>query len=94
LSAEFFQGITAKTAFPITSTGNTPVYSNMAYQILAYALEGMTGKSFEKSIKSSLLDPLRMKRTTLEAPKNKKNAMIPENELLSWWNLTTGDASP
>ncbi|RGP63530.1 beta-lactamaselike 1 [Fusarium sporotrichioides] len=91
---EFFQGITAKTSFPVTSAGNTPVYSNLAYQILTYSLEGMTGKSFEQSIKSSLLRPLSMKRTTLEAPKGKRNAMIPENELLSWWNITTGDASP
>ncbi|KAL6918990.1 hypothetical protein FSHL1_002971 [Fusarium sambucinum] len=91
---EFFQGITAKNSFPITSSGNTPVYSNLAYQILAYAVEGMSGKSFEKSLKSSLLTPLSMKRTTLEAPKSKENAMIPENELLSWWNLTTADASP
>lgn len=70
------------------------MYSNMAYQILAYALERMTGKSFEKSIKSSLLSPLSMRRTTLEAPKDKKNAMIPENELVSSWNMTLGDATP
>ncbi|KAK3308344.1 beta-lactamase/transpeptidase-like protein [Chaetomium strumarium] len=91
---EFFQGLTAQTNFPITSTSNTPVYSNLAYQILAYALEGMTGNSFEKSLESSLLRPLSMKRTTLEAPKSKKNAIIPENDLLSWWNITTGDSSP
>jgi CubicO group peptidase (beta-lactamase class C family) len=70
------------------------VYSNLAYQILAYALEGMTGNSFEKSLESSLLRPLSMKRTTLEAPKSKENAIIPENDLLSWWNITTGDSSP
>ncbi|KAF4448678.1 putative beta-lactamase-like 1 [Fusarium austroafricanum] len=91
---EFFQGITAETSFPITSSGNTPVYSNLAYQILSYALEGMTGKSFQKSLQSSLLDPLHMKRTTMEAPKSKKNTMIPENEQLSTWNMTLGDTSP
>ncbi|RKK94448.1 hypothetical protein BFJ68_g15174 [Fusarium oxysporum] len=91
---EFFQGITAPTFLPITSTANTPVYSNVAYQILAYALEGMTRKPFKKSFQSSLLDPLSMKRTGLEAPKNKENAMIPENEQLSWWNVTTADGSP
>ncbi|KAF5989510.1 putative beta-lactamase-like 1 [Fusarium bulbicola] len=91
---EFFQGITAQSFFPITSTANTPVYSNVAYQILAYALEGMTRKPFNKSFQSSLLDPLSMKRTSLEAPKSKKNAMIPENEELSWWNTTTADGSP
>ncbi|KAF5675557.1 beta-lactamase-like 1 [Fusarium heterosporum] len=89
----FFQGITAANSFPITSIGNTPVYSNLAYQILAYALEEMTGKSFEKSFRSSLLSPLSMNRTTLECPKDKENAVIPENDLLSWWNITTGDAS-
>ncbi|KAF4995730.1 hypothetical protein FGRMN_4937 [Fusarium graminum] len=89
----FFQGITAPNSFPITSTGNTPVYCNLAYQILAYALEGMTGKPFEESFKSSLLSRLSMNRTTLEYPKDKVNAVIPENDLQSWWNLTTGDAS-
>lgn len=80
--------------FPITSTANTPVYSNVAYQILAYALEGMTGKPFSKSFRSSLLNPLSMRRTSLEAPKRKDNAMVPENEQLSWWNITTADGSP
>ncbi|KAF5684978.1 beta-lactamase-like 1 [Fusarium denticulatum] len=91
---EFFKGITAQSFFPITSTANTPVYSNVAYQILAYALEGMTRKPFGKSFQSSLLDPLSVKRTGLEAPKSKENAMIPENEQLSWWNITTADGSP
>ncbi|KAF5598346.1 beta-lactamase-like 1 [Fusarium pseudocircinatum] len=91
---KFFQGITGQSFFPITSTANTPVYSNVAYQILAYALEGMTKKPFHKSFQSSLLDPLAMKRTSLEAPKSKENAMIPENEQLSWWNITTADGSP
>ncbi|KAJ4250896.1 hypothetical protein NW762_011546 [Fusarium torreyae] len=54
----------------------------------------MTGKPFQKSFQSSLLDPLSMKRTTLETPKDKGNAIIPDNDLLSWWNITTGDSSP
>ncbi|KAF5252026.1 hypothetical protein FANTH_2980 [Fusarium anthophilum] len=91
---EFFQGIMAQGFFPVAATANTPVYSNVAYQILAYALEGMTRKPFNKSFQSSLLDPLSMRRTSLEAPKSKENAMIPENEELSWWNITTADGSP
>ncbi|KAG5759752.1 hypothetical protein H9Q72_012115 [Fusarium xylarioides] len=91
---EFFQGIMTQSFFPITSTANTPVYSNVAYQLLAYALEGMTRKPFKKSFQSSLLDPLSMKRTSLEAPKSKENAIIPENEQVSWWNITTADSSP
>ncbi|PNP80895.1 hypothetical protein FNYG_05710 [Fusarium nygamai] len=92
--AEFFEGITTQNFFPVTSTANTPVYSNVAYQILSYALEGMTRKPFKKSFQSSLTEPLSMKRTSLEAPKSKENAMIPENEQLSWWNITTADGSP
>ncbi|RGP66569.1 beta-lactamase-like 1 [Fusarium longipes] len=91
---EFFQGITGPTFVPITSTANTPVYSNVAFQILAYALEGMTRKSFKESFQSCLLGPLSMSRTGLEAPKSKHNAIIPENEQLSWWNVTTADGSP
>ncbi|KAL9570376.1 hypothetical protein ACKAV7_005487 [Fusarium commune] len=91
---EFSGASRPQSFFPITSTANTPVYSNLAYQILAYALEGMTRKPFKKSFQSSLLDPLSMKRTGLEAPKSKDNAMIPENEQLSWWNVTTADGSP
>lgn len=70
------------------------MYSNLAYQILAYALEAMTGKSFEESLQSSLLDPLGLERTSLEAPKSNDNAVIPENEALSWWNVSTAGASP
>ncbi|KAF5577067.1 beta-lactamase-like 1 [Fusarium pseudoanthophilum] len=91
---EFFEGITTESFFPITSTANTPVYSNVAYQILSYALEGMTRKPFKESFQSSLTKPLSMKRTSLEAPESKENAMIPENEQTSWWNITTADGSP
>ncbi|KAM5349515.1 hypothetical protein ACJ41O_006020 [Fusarium nematophilum] len=91
---EFFAGITKKNALPVTSTSNTPVYSNMAYQILAYALEAMTNRTFEESLYSSLLDPLGMNRTTLEAPEDKTNAVIPGNEDTSGWNLKMSDSSP
>ncbi|KPM42353.1 hypothetical protein AK830_g4180 [Neonectria ditissima] len=66
----------------------------MAYQILAYALEAMTNKTFEESFSASLLDPLGLHRTTLEAPKNDSNAVIPGNKTSSWWDLRLGGASP
>jgi CubicO group peptidase (beta-lactamase class C family) len=91
---EFFQGITSKNALALTSTSNTPIYSNLAFQILGYALEAMTNKTFEQSLHSSLLEPLGLDRTSLEAPKNKSNAVIPGNETTSWWDLTLAGASP
>ncbi|KAH7166429.1 beta-lactamase/transpeptidase-like protein [Dactylonectria macrodidyma] len=91
---EFFKGITSKSAFAVTSTSNTPIYSNAAFQILAYALETMTNKTFEASLQSSLLKPLGLSRTSLEAPKNKSNAVIPGNETTSWWDIEMDGASP
>lgn len=66
----------------------------MAYQILAYALEAMTNKTFEESFNSALLDPLGLNHTTLEAPKDDSNAVIPGNKTASWWDRTMADASP
>lgn len=89
---EFYEGLTKLS--PVTSSSNTPVYSNIAYQILAHAIEGMTNKPFEVSLKSSLLKPLGIGRTYLEHPTSSNNAVIPEDEGVSFWNLTFGDASP
>ncbi|KAM0421267.1 hypothetical protein ACHAPT_010989 [Fusarium lateritium] len=91
---EFFQGITGRNALALTPTSNTPMYSNAAFQILGYALEAMTNKTFEESLDLSLLKPLGLDRTSLEAPKNKSNAVIPGNETTSWWDLTLAGASP
>ncbi|UPL02815.1 hypothetical protein LCI18_013749 [Fusarium solani-melongenae] len=91
---EFFQGITDRNALALTSTSNTPIYSNAAFQILGYALEAMTNKTFEQSLHSSLLEPLGLDRTSLEAPKNRSNAVIPGNETTSWWDMTLAGASP
>jgi hypothetical protein len=41
---DFFQRLV--TVHPVTSTFSKPVYSNVAFQILAYALEAMTNKTF------------------------------------------------
>ncbi|WAO97383.1 Beta-lactamase domain-containing protein [Fusarium falciforme] len=56
--------------------------------------ETMTNKTFEESLHSSLLEPLGLDRTSLEAPKNKSNAVIPGNETTSWWDMTLAGASP
>jgi CubicO group peptidase (beta-lactamase class C family) len=88
----FFEQL--KSLHPVTASFHTPIYSNIAYQILAYALEGMTKKPFGDSFQESLLQPLNLKRTYLQPPSTVENAIIPQDELLSWWNETTGDGSP
>ena len=88
---EFFQGL--RSLHPITAASNTPVYSNIAFQILSYALEAMTNRSFEESLEQAVLRPLNMTRTYLEPPKHTDNAIIPIDAGSSWWNVTTGGGS-
>ncbi|KIN00494.1 hypothetical protein OIDMADRAFT_104394 [Oidiodendron maius Zn] len=89
---EFLHGIAAPD--PFASTFNTPLYSNAAFQILSYALEGMTNKSFADSFNSALVQPLNLSRTFLNSPPNNIDAIIPGNELTSLWGFDIGDESP
>jgi CubicO group peptidase (beta-lactamase class C family) len=90
-SSEFFKGIEAQ--HPVTSAFHTPIYSNIAFQILAYAIEGMTNKSFDSIFESSIIEPLDLKRTSLQPPQSTQDGIIPGDELSSWWNVTTGEAT-
>ena len=61
------------------------MYSNLAYQILAYALENMTGTPFPELMKNNVLSPLSMSSTYYPmAPESATaNAIIPLNASLS-----------
>jgi CubicO group peptidase (beta-lactamase class C family) len=89
---EFFHNL--QTLRPVAATSHTPVYSNMAFQVLAYALEGMTNRTFSESLRSSLLEPLGLTRTFLDTPHGVANAVIPDDVVQSGWNISLGDASP
>ncbi|KAI0521240.1 beta-lactamase/transpeptidase-like protein [Xylaria bambusicola] len=83
-----------KALHPVTSTFHTPVYSNMAFQILAYALEGITGKSFTDIFQSSIINRLGLSRTSLQPPNSTKEGIIPGDKISSWWSVDLADASP
>ncbi|KAM0286425.1 hypothetical protein ACHAQH_000851 [Verticillium albo-atrum] len=86
---------TLATFQPVTSPYNMPIYSNVAFEILGFAIEAMTQKSFSDSISSLLLDPLGMDRTYVDGPPpNSDNAVIPVDETASWWNVTMGVTAP
>ncbi|KAI0857594.1 beta-lactamase/transpeptidase-like protein [Xylaria cubensis] len=90
--AEFLQEVNA--LHPVTSTFHTPVYSNMAFQILAYALEGITGKSFADIFQSSIINRLGLSRTSLQPPNSTEEGIIPGDKISSWWSVDLGDSSP
>ncbi|KAI1179598.1 beta-lactamase/transpeptidase-like protein [Nemania sp. FL0916] len=90
--SEFLKGISS--LHPVTSTFRTPIYSNLAFQVLAYALEGITNKTFSSIFQSSLVERLNLSHTSLQPPSSTDKGIIPGDEISSWWNVSLGDASP
>lgn len=72
-----------------------PIYSNIAFQVLAYAIEGMTNKTFLENFESTLIRPLKLTGTYVTTPASTAglNAIIPGDEYESWWKLDPGDAT-
>jgi len=70
-----------------------PIYSNPAFQILAYALEAMTKKPFADVFEDSITRPLNLTSTYLSTPPISPNfnAIIPGDEIESWWKIDVGD---
>ena len=76
--------------FPFTLSDRTPGYSNVAFQLLAYAAESITGTPFPAIVKSQLIDPLRLSRTYLTNPGgNFSDAVI-----IDGWEIEFGDEAP
>ncbi|KAJ5391882.1 Beta-lactamase-like protein [Penicillium cosmopolitanum] len=70
---------------PIANPGQTPIYSNMAFQLLGYIIERRTGQSFKRVLKHQILDPLELNDTSVFAPLDTQNAVIPVNQKASGW---------
>lgn len=75
--------------WPVAATFRTPNYSNMAFPILAYAIENITGTAFPDLITEELLKPLGLTRTFVTHPYNDTNVVVEEG-----WDYDLGDASP
>jgi CubicO group peptidase (beta-lactamase class C family) len=86
--AEFFKDLLARP--PIYQPGTTPVQSNTAFQLLAYALEDITGKSYSDML-ANLTETLGMSDTSLAAPDNTSIAVVPSDPTTSRWSADYGD---
>lgn len=89
--AEFFNGLLQ--SHPIVPTSSTPIYSNAAYQVLAYALEAMTGQDYQYLLKKNLLEPLGLTRTFYNTP-DISLGVIPSSGGQQYWNFAMGDETP
>jgi len=76
---------------PIYQPGTTPIYSNAAFQLLALALEKITGKSFASTVQESVLSPLNISTTSIGTPASDVNAIVPGNPNTSGWQTQTSE---
>lgn len=65
---------------PVFNPEYQPVYSDMAYSLLALALENVTGSSFDNIFANKLIKPLGLTSTYTQAPTNLSNSIIPFND--------------
>ncbi|KAK4040945.1 beta-lactamase/transpeptidase-like protein [Parachaetomium inaequale] len=75
-------------SFPIAPSYHTPAYSNVAFQLLSYAVEAITGTKFAALVDKNLLQPLNLARTFLTKP-NDTDAFV-----ASGWDWDFGDEAP
>ncbi|KAJ5176200.1 uncharacterized protein N7482_002077 [Penicillium canariense] len=89
--AQFFNGLLR--SHPIVPTSSTPVYSNAAFQILAYVLETMTGRTYEQLLQRDIIEPLGLNGTYYNTP-NMSLGVIPDQLGEYYWNFDLGDEGP
>ncbi|KAK4446478.1 beta-lactamase/transpeptidase-like protein [Podospora aff. communis PSN243] len=78
------------TVYPFSSAFNTPNYSNMAFQLLAYAVENITDTPFPDLVRKQLLEPLNLRNTFLTLPSNLTINAVK----LPGWDQDFGDEAP
>jgi len=86
--AEAVQGILA--TYPWSKSFNNPQYSNMAFQIFAWAVANITGVAFPDLIRQQLLEPLNLQRSFLTLPPNGTDDLA----IANGWDQDFGDYSP
>ncbi|OAA65327.1 Beta-lactamase/transpeptidase-like protein [Niveomyces insectorum RCEF 264] len=81
---------------PIFASWRSPAYSNAAFQILAYALESITGRSMPDLFQTYLVQPLNLTGTYYTVPPENvtANGAIPFNATISFWNADALDETP
>ncbi|KAK0633908.1 beta-lactamase/transpeptidase-like protein [Immersiella caudata] len=77
--------------YPWALSYRTPNYSTMAFQLLAYAAENITGESFDDIVVDQLFKPLNLTRSSVPIPRNETNVV---NYSTAAWELDLGDLSP
>jgi CubicO group peptidase (beta-lactamase class C family) len=89
--AELFAGL--GNVPPSFASSHTPGYSNLGFQLIAYALEDITRKRFADMLQNDIIRKLGLNHTYYnQVPPNQLGVIPPGNEL--GWNFSLGEASP
>lgn len=72
----------------------TPVYANLPYQILSYALENITNTPFTDLFQSYLVDKHNLTSTSFTVPASSNASIIPVNATTSFYNVDFAESSP
>lgn len=88
---EFFNGLLE--SHPVVPTSSTPIYSNAAFQILAYALESITNQTYRSLLEKHIMEPLGLSRSSYSPPDD-QYGIIPGDAASSWWSTDLGDETP
>ncbi|KAI1653525.1 beta-lactamase/transpeptidase-like protein [Daldinia decipiens] len=86
---QFFNGISL--FYPSLAPFQTPAYSNVAFQLLGYALETITGKTFQTLMEESVIKPLGLNNTFLKAPEDSRG-IIPGDRYETGWAFDIGES--
>jgi CubicO group peptidase (beta-lactamase class C family) len=76
---------------PVFPTQYTPIYSNAAFHILGYALEEITGDSFENIMKRDVFGPLGLSNSGVRKP-GEGVGVIPSGA--TEWDTDVGHETP
>ncbi|KAI1372149.1 beta-lactamase/transpeptidase-like protein [Hypoxylon crocopeplum] len=88
--AQFFTGLA--NVPPSFLPSWTAGYSNMGYQILSYALEAITRKTYSQMLQTDVIDELGLKHTFYQKPSDALG-VIPQGQQANW-AFSIGEASP
>ncbi|EON95975.1 putative beta-lactamase family protein [Phaeoacremonium minimum UCRPA7] len=87
---EFFDGLSKVP--PSFAPWQTPAYSDVAFQILAYALESIVGKDYDNMLQDDILSKLGLNHTYYQKPPDSVGAV--PNGTKTTWSYSLGDGSP
>lgn len=81
---------------PVVQPFSRTTYSNVAFMLMGYAFENVTGLTFEAALNKTIIDPLGLKSTSIVLPADLSNAIIPPgNDTLEvMFYLDGGDLAP